>query len=358
MPTDEHDETSKIEESASALLSTIDAYKKIADSLPISEELRAFRGDIREATAALDSIEEDSTAIDVRLMLQRKYFSKGDSANIKRILRSAAALHAEKQAELNDLIECIEAINSSPITLSLSDGSSIQSNYEIAEKIIYGFYLHADIRKIRSLLSLAPQMKLLATAPYVIERENVLLNAYALLTTLGYTPFVPDNTDKAGMLSWSDDASEGQNISSSPYWSNYFGHDASDEEVFSIVKDNSPEDNLVLLLASAFFTLLKNEEYESDVLRQLVWEDFWDDWGDFGEAHASIASMPSPGISSKVIHEGGPNYAQVKVLPKVENPWVTSTPQLIQADMHLILLTRRNGEWKINGIAISSQCDR
>lgn len=96
MPTDEHDETSKIEESASALLSTIDAYKKIADSLPISEELRAFRGDIREATAALDSIEEDSTAIDVRLMLQRKYFSKGDSANIKRILRSAAALHAEK----------------------------------------------------------------------------------------------------------------------------------------------------------------------------------------------------------------------------------------------------------------------
>ena len=128
--------------------------------------------------------------------------------------------------------------------------------------------------------------------------------------------------------------------------------------MFSIVKDNSPEDNLVLLLASAFFTLLKNEEYESDVLRQLVWEDFWDDWGDFGEAHASIASMPSPGISSKVIHEGGPNYAQVKVLPKVENPWVTSTPQLIQADMHLILLTRRNGEWKINGIAISSQCDR
>ena len=210
MPTDEHDETSKIEESASALLSTIDAYKKIADSLPISEELRAFRGDIREATAALDSIEEDSTAIDVRLMLQRKYFSKGDSANIKRILRSAATLHAEKQAELNDLIERIEAINSSPITLSLSDGSSIQSNYEIAEKIIYGFYLHADIRKIRSLLSLAPQMKLLATAPYVIERENALLNAYALLTTLGYTPFVSDNTDKAGMLSWSDDASEGK----------------------------------------------------------------------------------------------------------------------------------------------------
>ena len=40
MPTDEHDETSKIEESASALLSTIDAYKKIADSLPISEELK------------------------------------------------------------------------------------------------------------------------------------------------------------------------------------------------------------------------------------------------------------------------------------------------------------------------------
>ena len=76
MPTDEHDETSKIEETTSALLSTIDAYKKIADSLPISEELRAFRGDIREATAALDSIEEDSTAIDVRLMLQRKYFPR------------------------------------------------------------------------------------------------------------------------------------------------------------------------------------------------------------------------------------------------------------------------------------------
>lgn len=61
-------------------------------------------------------------------------------------------------------------------------------------------------------------------------------------------------------------------------------------------------------------------------------------------------SLPILDFRPKSCMRGGDDYAQAKILPNVEDAWVTNTPQLVQCDIHLILLTKRNGVWKVNGM--------
>ncbi len=348
MPSEEYKNISEIEQMISAFISSLDAYQVIANGLPISNGLKSFRGSGNEMKVAFASIENDLTAVDVRLMLQRKYFSYNEKVNVKKLLKKVIETHHEKSNEIEVILHRLEEINASTMMLALPDGTFFSNKYEIAEKIIYGFYLHADADKIRPLMNLSPQMKLIAIAPYVIEREKLLFDIRSLFVSLGYCPFLPKRADKAGMLSFNSRLSEEKNVVSSPFWSNFLGHDASDKELSTIVSENTLDDNIALLVGGTFFEMLQDDCLNPDVLRQIVWNDFWDKWGDFSEGHAMAASISSPGISSKVMHEGGSGFAQVKILPNVENPWITSTPQLIQAKVILVLLMNRNGVWKVS----------
>lgn len=346
---EEHENVSEIEQRISAFISSLDAYQVIADAIPINNELNFFECN-NEVEATFSSIENILVAIDVRLMLQRKYFSNNENVNTKKLLKKVTEAHPERSNQIEVLLQRLEEVNSSTIMLAMSDGTCFSNKYEVAEKIIYGFYLHADVDKIKLIMNLSPQMKFMAITPYVIEREKLLFSIRSLLISLGYHPFFPKHAVKAGVMSLDDQLSEKKDIVSSPYWSNFLGHDASDEELSTIVSKNTVDDNIVLFVGSTFFKMLQDDHFNPNILRQIVWNDFWDKWGDFSEGHVVATSIPSPGISSKVMHEGGDGFAQIKILPNVKNPWITSTPQFIQAKVIMISLMNRKGVWKIIGM--------
>jgi len=333
-----------------AFLSAIQSYRTIAEGLPLSDALRGFHGDVKSVSKALAQMQDDSIAVDVRLMLQRKFFAYGQNVNLKELLQAAIKAEIVNRDQALSLIERLADLNEMPIDLSLPDGTSLNSSYDIAEKIIYGSYLHADIGKMKQILSLSPQLKLLATAPFVIAREDLLYRTFDFLVSEGHSPMSTDGQIKAGALCWGNPFDEKKEIASSPYWSNFFGRDADEKEIASIAARNSSGDNVAILVAIRFFQTLCADELDIGLLHELVWEDRWADWGDFHDAQEVALSIAYPGFSSRVLHEGGNEYAQVKVFPKVEDAWVTNTPQLVQGDIYLILLTKRNGVWKVNGM--------
>lgn len=304
-------------------LNAIQSYRTIAEGLPLSDALRRFRNNIKGASEALAQMQDDSIAVDVRLMLQRKFFAYGQNVNLKELLQAAIEAEIVNLNQASSLIERLVELNRMPIDLSLSDGTSLNSSYDIAEKIIYGSYLHADIDKMKQILSLSPQLKLLATAPFVIAREDLLYCTFDFLVSEGYSPMSADSQIKAGTLCWDSSLDEKKEITSSPYWSNFFGYDTDEEEIASIAGRNSLDDNIAILVASCFFQALCAEELDIGFLHELVWEDYWTDWGDFHEAREAALSVVCPGFSSKVLHEGEDDYAQVKILPNVEDAWVT-----------------------------------
>lgn len=332
-----------------AFVRTMNAYDYIVQELPLCEELRDFsKGsinslDLKKVTKA------DSAYIDIRLMLQRKYFSRGGNVYLPDLLRVSRENQELGTKEIEALLDELDALNNRPMEVVSPNGCVIESNYTLAETIIYGHYLHADTDKLNTLLDLPVQTTTMLIAPYVLYREEILRRARDLF--LARTSETSCRSPEAsGFFCLASDKAEEREILTSPFWRNAYGHDASYDEICSFAESNSLDDNIAILLAAVFFEELSKPDYDVDVLRELVWDDYWKVWGDFSDGHQFASTFEHPGFSSSVLHEGGENYAQVKIFPHVDNPWITRTQQYPLCETCLVLLTKCNNEWKINGL--------
>lgn len=248
-------------------------------------------------------------------MLQRKFFSRGGNVYLPDLLRDAKGEHVFDSREIDNMLEKLDDFNNKPIELIAPNGSVMEGNYRIAETIIYGYYLHADTDKLDSLLHLPMRAITMLIAPFVLGRETILYRARDLLSISSYEALAKECM-ASGFLRFNPVQVEDREIEASPFWKNACGHDASYDEICTSAQANTLDDNIVIILAAAFFKELAKPDYDVEVLRGLVWDNFWDDWGDFSESHEFVSSFESPGFSSKVLHEGGKEYAQVKFFRK------------------------------------------
>lgn len=295
----------------------------------------------------------DSAYIDIRLMLQRKYFSHSGNVYLPDLLRVGRKIQEFDTKEIDALLDELDNLNNRPMELISPNGVVMESNYKIAETIIYGHYLHADTDKLNSLLHLPAATITILIAPFVLWREDILYKARELFSTYCIGA-ATTGCEASGFIGFDNERAENQEILTSPFWKNAYGHDASYDEICSSAESNTLDDNIAILLAAAFFEELAKPDYDANILRELVWDDYWEDWGDFSEGHQFASSFEHPGFSSAVLHEGGENYAQVKFFPHVDNPWITKTQQYPLCETCLILLTKRDGKWKINGLMRST----
>lgn len=325
-------------------------YNRAVKQLVISEGLRRFDGSSSTAKFALTSFDSDCVAIDVRLMLQRKYFSNSDKVQFKKLLKAAQAAGIVDETDANVFRTRLIALNSKSVELSLSDGTTISGQYTNAEDATYGSLLHADLVRSLRLIRFPQEMRLLSLAPYILAREDLLFAFCDLCLGANIEPLKDDSVNKESVLRWCESSETERGIKHSPYWSNIVGRDLDGGEIERIANGNTLDDNIAILIATSFFHLLLKHSLDIPALRELVWEEFWEDWGDFEEAASFVCSIKNPGVSTHVMHEGGENYAQVKVLPHILDPWVTETPQLFRNTGCLICLTKHKSIWKVNGI--------
>lgn len=296
----------------------------------------------------IEDIEKAWTAICVRMMLQRKYFSNGERVQLKKLFDIAETDSRFNTKAIGDLRKGLKQPLGRDIELTLQDGNDVQGHFSNIEDVVYGALLHADYDRAMRLQSIPNHVRLHALAPFVISREHIIFKFRNLCISAEVPTLTRIDGDKAAVLNLDISRGEAKEVSGSPYWSNVAGHDADVDELVCIAENLSDDDAAAFLIAKVFVGLLMEDPLDVEKLDDVVWQDSWLYRDGFKYAAGLIRSIPEIAASSHIAHEGGPNSAQVKLFPNVPSAWITSTPQLL-TNVYQLHLEKRYGEWKVIG---------
>lgn len=206
---------------------TLDEYKRFANYLPVK-----YNDDFVEEYA-----ESDYIGIQVRLMLLRKYYSIGKNpgnVSFRSIVAEAQTTFYAYAEKLNELLVRYDEIEKQQIEHILSDGTKLNL-YTTIEDEVYGLYLHADSKRIENLTRTKEGIRFVCTRKFVLELEQVLFELYDILKKCGETIEFTCDIDRAPILHLGNNKSSIQKITTSPYWRNVYGRDASDEDLVKLV---------------------------------------------------------------------------------------------------------------------------
>lgn len=337
----------------SVFLYTMCDYERITRHLPVSEGLQAFDNTSNTIFGALAEYEADSAAIDVRLMLQRKYFQSSEALHWNRLLRCANDCGVAEAETLERLSNQMGDVHAQPIELALTDGTLITKQFSNAEDIVYGSLLHSDVTRLNRSIRFPFDLRLLSLAGYVLAREELLLSFRDLCVSAGIKPFDSVNDERAPILRWQNSNNGNRSIQNSPYWSNLIGRDADISDLKTIAHANSLDDNVVLLTAMSFLSLLQNKPLDYEALRLFVWDDAWKERECLESVAEAFVAIENPGISTRIFHDGGINCAQVRIFQRVDEPWITDVPQILPRVECMILFSKRGNAWKIDSMVFN-----
>ena len=111
-------------------LYTIDAYKRLANTLQLDERLARFDSHCFSKIAELELGDEAFAAVSVRLMLQRKYFVRGKDLFLRGLLKSAEQDFATSKDVIESLLDSLDALNSQSIEFAFGDGRVVEGAYQ------------------------------------------------------------------------------------------------------------------------------------------------------------------------------------------------------------------------------------
>ncbi len=299
-----------------------------------------------------DYSSEDYIAIQTKLLLLRKYGSKGQKNTVflRNVLECAKEEFKEKSREFELLIDKFERVQKNEIETILSDGKS-SNLYETIENVMYGLYLHADTKRIEDLLKIDRNLLFVATRKYVEELEEVVLESYDLLFDLVDYKYEQQEYKKAPILAINDkqqDVSAGHNIKGSPFWSNLYGKDASQEDFNTIIGTNSLEDNLILIKGIVFLEEGIKDDYNKGFLAKMVFPYTTKDWGDFSSLNSFLKELGPLGCSSRVRYNDRHDMAYMNIYQNVDGAFVIDTPQIFYGNAKVLTFVKdKKGDWKV-----------
>lgn len=335
----------------SLFMFTVQEYDAITACIPLPTKIEcsSISDPLGLRGSKIEDVEMVWTAISVRMMLQRKYFSNGERVQLKKLFDIAETDLRFNTKAIGDLRERLKQPLGRDIELLLQDGNDVQGHFSNIEDIVYGSLLHADYDRAMRLQAIPNNVRMHALAPFVFSREQIIFKFRDLCISAEVPTLARIDGSKAAVLNLDTSRGEAKEVSGSPYWSNIAGHDADVDELVCIAEKLSDDDAAAFLIAKVFVGLLMEDPLDVEKLDDVVWQGSWLYRDGFKHAAGLIRSIPDIGASSHIAHEGGPNNAQVKLFPNVPNAWITNTPQLL-TNVYQIHMEKRCGEWKVIAI--------
>lgn len=282
------------------------------------KEYQRFSGELcsHELTADYDA--ESYVQINTKLILLRKYGSKGEPVFIEEILDEMKKTYPHKSEEASKILDEYHEIINMQIEQILADGTKLNL-YQTIEDVMYGLYLHADANRIQRLVQTDEQLRFACIRKYVEDFEKVLFKIIKCLRECGMD-VEEIHKEHASIIAFGNQ-SESQNVVNSPFWSNMYGHDADDEELKQIYGQLVLEDIEILIRCNIFLEELKKEVISVDLLDKLIFPSTKKDWKNYSEAREFFLGIKNPGISSKVRYNEQHTMAYVRIHPQVDNPF-------------------------------------
>ena len=309
------------------------------------KEYQRFSGELcsHELTADYDA--ESYVQINTKLILLRKYGSKGEPVFIEEILDEMKKTYPHKSEEASKILNEYHEIINMQIEQILADGTKLNL-YQTIEDVMYGLYLHADANRIQRLVQTDEQLRFTCIRKYVEDFEKVLFKIIKCLRECGMD-VEEIHKEHASIIAFGNQ-SERHNDVNLPFWSNIYWHDADDEELKQIYRQLVPEDIEILIRCNIFLEELKKDVISVDLLDKLIFPSTKKDWKDYSEAREFFLGIKNPGISSKVRYNEQHTMAYVRIHPNVEDAFVINSPHIIN-DIYEISLVKDYGmvEWKI-----------
>ena len=318
-------------------LYTVDEYKRFANHLPIK----------KPTGLSDDYAESDYIGIQVRLMLLRKYYgsSNKENVNFKRLLSEAETAFPDKINEWQTLSSEFDQIEAQQMEHLLADGTKLNI-YTTIEDCVYGLYLHADENRINRLQNTAEAIRFFCTRKYIVEIESIIFRLYDQLVECGVCPQISSIPVRSPMVYLGDTSKNTQGVTASPYWSNIYGHDATDDDMAKIEQEITLEEKKMLYLCITFTNELKKTPLDVKALRKFVHPAARSGWGNFQAAQAFFCSIPNPGFSTKVRYNENKDTAYVRIFPKVDEPFLINTPRVF-SEGYEFALGKWFGQWMI-----------
>lgn len=318
-------------------LYTVDEYRRFANHLPVKDP----------AGLTDDYTEADYIGIQVKLMLLRKYYSTNtkENVNFKRLLSEAVTAFPNKISEWNVLSAEFDQIETQQMEHLLADGIKLNI-YTTIEDSVYGLYLHADENRINRLENTAEAIRFFCTRKYILEIEALIFRLYDLLVECGVNPKIASTSNRSPMVYLGDTSKNIQAVTASPYWSNIYGHDATDDDIEQIGQEITLEEKKMLYLCIAFTDELKKTPIDVKKLRKYIHPAARSGWGNFQTAQTFFCSIPNPGFSTKVRYSENKDTAYVRIFPKVDEPFLINTPHVF-SEGYEFALGKWFGRWRI-----------
>lgn len=296
---------------------------------------------------------EQYLEVKIKLILLRKYTlfeSKNDKTlYIKKRLQEIKNLFPQGREAADEIMGEIDKIENDTMTSCLSDGSRLTLR-ETIELELYGVQLHSDYEKIEKLLITDPKIRFIAIRKYVETYEDILIRTYKLIKECGVQELTATiDSPRAEVLRVTETDGIGQNVSN-PYWSNLFGKDASDEEVWTLLDNQSDEENAIIFMATIFMSLLE-EDCPVELLQPFIHPATIKDWGDFQQLREFVKAFPEMGLSTKVRFNDRHDMAHVYLLENVTDGILIQEYQIIPGITTVNFVKEKNSQrWLIYSI--------
>lgn len=312
-------------------LFSMESYHRAMKALPLSNGFLAFDGTSSTINRALGQIGTDEVALEVRTMLQRKYFQRGETLHVGRVIEALYSASQKVSDDITLIGKTIDELKDYKLESCSTNGEIRSGGHQNVDDLIYGVLLHADLDKAQRLASTPVDIRLLALKEYVVKREEILLLLETAIRKTGVQSLADMSTGCfPAIIRFSKTDARDKSIKKSPKWHNLAGRDIDNPTLAVYASHNCADDNLVLLVGIILYDLLMDDNPDVDWLKSVTAPWTWQKWGDFSQAASQIRTLINPGCSSRVRHDGGNDYAQVIIFQYVEKPFEISTPQLIK----------------------------
>jgi hypothetical protein len=320
-------------------VTTIKEYKRFSKQLPLKNY---------EENSTVD--ESLYAAIQVRLMLLRKYISKNSNVYFENLVIYAKSIFQQEANHLQNMMQTFLQFNQQSFEHILSDGTKLNL-YESIEDVMYGLYLHADYDKVIRLSRTSETLRVYFTKIYVVEVEKIIFELYDFLTSKNILGITQSTHEKSPVINLENIDCLSQDIKNSPYWKNLYGQDVADEEMESFFTDLSEDERYLIVCSNLFLTELEKDDYSIEILRRMVHESTFEQWGDFSEANYHIRMIKNRGISSIVRFNDDKDIAYVRIFRNVDSAFVIQSTQIITGINDITFYKDKiNNDWKIFSI--------
>lgn len=267
------------------------------------------------------------TALQLRLMLMRKYITKKEQVYILKVISEIEYIIGKENTDISKILDEFNSIIKKQNIHRLSDGTELNI-FESLNNLMYGLHLHSDSSRIDNLNLTNEALTTHLTYNFIKNFEPLLFKLNDLIIEENLILEKVYNIEKSPVLIL-EKAFETKNVIKSEFWTNIQGKDIKDVDLHKYSKFLNKVESKMIEDLELFFELLKDTKLNANHLRKMVVFSTLGDWTNFEIVAGYVSGIKNLGFSNKIRYSKNMKRAYIYLLPNINVAFEITTEQYI-----------------------------